>query len=71
MSTITNSVTSSLNQLQLSNLPQLKLSNTHKTTILSHQIIDMNPWVMISHTANVIENLEWYDLNPKLDLKKQ
>ena len=33
------SISSSLNQLKLNNLPQLKLSHTAKTTILSNQII--------------------------------
>ena len=85
MSTIPNSISSSLNQLKLSNLPQLKLSNTCKTTILSHQIIEFvvneiklipgyeamsNDLHLMHHIANVIENLERNDLNPKLDKKQ-
>ena len=37
--TNSNSISSSLNQLKIGNLPQLKLSNTAKTTILSNQIV--------------------------------
>ena len=85
MSTIPNSISSSLNQLKLSNLSQIKLSNTCKTTILSHQIIAFvvneikvipgyeamsNDLHLMHHIANVIENLERNDLNPKLDKKQ-
>ena len=34
------SISSSLNQLKLGNLPQLKMSKTAKTTILTQQIIE-------------------------------
>ena len=78
------SVSSSLNQLKLSNLPQLKLSSSAKTTILSKQIIEFvvseiklipdfevmsTDLHLMHHIANVIENLERKDLDPKLDKK--
>jgi hypothetical protein len=78
------SVSSSLNQLKLSNLPQLKLSSSAKTTILSKQIIEFvvseiklipdyevmsTDLHLMHHIANVIENLERRDLDPKLDKK--
>jgi hypothetical protein len=78
------SVTSSLNQLKLTNLPQLKLSATAKTTILSNQIIEFivseiklipnydqmsTDLHLMNHIANVIENLERKDLDPKLEKK--
>ena len=78
------SVSSSLNQLKLSNLPQLKLSKTAKTSILSSQIIEFvvgevklipnfdsmsTDLHLMHHIANVIENLERRDLDPKLDKK--
>ena len=34
------SITSSLNQLKLDNLPKIKLSHTVKTSILSSQIVE-------------------------------
>ena len=79
------SVSSSLNQLKLSNLPQLKLSSSAKTTILSKQIIEFvvseiklipdfevmsTDLHLMHHIANVIENLERRDLDPKLDKKQ-
>jgi len=78
------SVSSSLNQLKLSNLPQLKLSKSAKTSILSSQIIEFvvsevkltpnfdsmsTDLHLMHHIANVIENLERRDLDPKLDKK--
>ena len=78
------SVSSSLNQLKLHNLPQLKLSRTAKTSILSSQIIEFivaeiklipnfenmaTDLHLMHHIANVIENLERKDLDPKLDKK--
>ena len=79
------SVSSSLNQLKLHNLPQLKLSRTTaKTSILSSQIIEFivakiklipnfenmaTDLHLMHHIANVIENLERKDLDPKLDKK--
>ena len=79
------SITSSLNQLKLSNLPQLKLSSTVKTTILTNQIIEfiVNEIKLIPsyetmatdlhlahHICTMIENLERTDLSPKLDKKQ-
>ena len=78
------SITSSLNQLKLNNLPQLKLSSTVKTTILTNQIIEfvVNEIKLIPsyetmatdlhlahHICTMIENLERTDLSPKLDKK--
>jgi len=78
------SITSSLNQLKLDNLPKIKLSHTVKTSILSSQIIEyiVNEVKLIphyetlsqdlhlmNHIANLIENLERRDLDPKLDKK--
>jgi len=78
------SITSSLNQLKLDNLPKIKLSHTVKTSILSSQIIEyiVNEIKLIpnyetlsqdlhlmNHIANLIENLERRDLDPKLDKK--
>ena len=40
MSTIPNSISLSLNQVELNNVPQIKLSDTCKKTILSHQLIE-------------------------------
>ena len=40
MSTIPNSISLSLNQLELNNVPQIKLSDTCKKQILSHQLIE-------------------------------
>ena len=78
------SKSSSLNQLKLHNLPQLKLSRTAKTSILSSQIIEFivaeiklipnfenmaTDLHLMHHIANVIETLERKDLDPKLDKK--
>lgn len=75
------SISSSLNQLKLNNLPQLKLSHTAKTTILSNQIIQFivdeikkiphfetmnNDLHLFLFICNCIENLQRSDLNPKL-----
>jgi hypothetical protein len=79
------SIQSTLNQLKLNNLPQLKLSATAKTTILTNQIIEFvvneikliphydqmsTDLHLMHHIANVIENLERKDLEPKLDKKQ-
>ena len=71
--------------LKLNNLPQLKLSATAKTTILTNQIIEFvvneikliphydqmsTDLHLMHHIANVIENLERKDLEPKLDKKQ-
>ena len=84
MSSNPSSITSTLNQLKLNNLPQLKLSKTAKTTILNNQIIEFivneiklipnfetmgTDLHLMHHIANVIENLERKDLGPKLDKK--
>ena len=78
------SIASSLNQPKLHNLPQLKLSRTAKTSILSSQIIEFieaeiklipnfenmaTDLHLMHHIANVIENLERKDVDPKLDKK--
>jgi len=78
------SITSSLNQLKLNNLPQLKLSSTVKTTILTNQIIEFivseiklipnyqtmaRDLHLAHHICTMIENLEKKDLEPKLDKK--
>ena len=78
------SITSSLNQLKISSLPQLKLSHTVKTSILSAQIVEFivnevkliphyetlsQDLHLMNHIANLIENLERRDLDPKLDKK--
>ncbi len=78
------SISSSLNQLKLGNLPQLKMSKTAKTTILTQQIIEFivnevkvipnfqtmsTDLHLMHHICNVIENLERKDLEPKLDKK--
>ena len=75
------SISSSLNQLKLNNLPQLKLSHTAKTTILSNQIIQFiveeikkiphyetmnNDLHLFLFICNCIENLQRSDLSPKL-----
>ena len=78
------SITSSLNQLKITSLPQLKLSHTVKTSILSAQIVEFivnevkliphyetlsQDLHLMNHIANLIENLERRDLDPKLDKK--
>jgi len=78
------SITSSLNQLKISSLPQLKLSHTVKTSILSAHIVEFivnevkliphyetlsQDLHLMNHIANLIENLERRDLDPKLDKK--
>ncbi len=47
------SISSSLNQLKLGNLPQLKMSKTAKTTILTQQIIEF-----IVNEVKVIPNFQ-------------
>ena len=79
------SITSSLNQLKLDNLPKIKLSHTVKTSILSSQIIEYivneiklipnyetlsNDLHLLTHICNMIENLQRSDLSPKLDKKE-
>ena len=78
------SITSSLNQLKLGNLPQLKLSKSVKTSILSSQIVEFivleiklipnfdlmaRDLNLAHHICMMIENLERRDLEPKLDKK--
>lgn len=78
------SISSSLNQLKLNNLPQLKLSHSIKTSILSVQIVEYivneiklipsyetlsNDLHLLTHICNMIENLQRTDLNPKLNKK--
>ena len=78
------SISSSLNQLKLNNLPQLKLSHTIKTSILSVQIVEYivneiklipsyetlsNDLHLLAHICNMIENLQRSDLSPKLNKK--
>jgi hypothetical protein len=85
MSTQPSSVTSSLNQLKLGKLPMLRLSSTIKTSILTNQIIEFvvneiklipnyqtmsTDLHLMHHIANVVENLERKDLEPKLDKKQ-
>ena len=82
--TNSNSISSSLNQLKIGNLPQLKLSNTAKTTILSNQIVQFivsevqkipqyetmsQDLHLFLFICNCIENLERTELSPKLDKK--
>jgi len=79
------SISSSLNQLKTNNLPKLKLNKTIKTSILSNQIVEYivneikliphydtmsNDLHLMNHIANMIENLERSDLEPKLDKKQ-
>jgi hypothetical protein len=79
------SITSSLNQLKLDNLPKIKLSHTVKTSILSTQIIEYivneiklipnyetlsQDLHLLTHICNMIENLQRSDLSPKLEKKK-
>jgi hypothetical protein len=79
------SITSSLNQLKLGNLPQLKLSKSVKTSILSSQIIEFvvleiklipnfenmaRDLNLAHHICMMIENLERRDLDPKLNKKQ-
>ena len=85
MSTQPSSVTSSLNQLKLGKLTMLRLSSTIKTSILTNQIIEFvvneiklipnyqtmsTDLHLMHHIANVVENLERKDLEPKLDKKQ-
>jgi len=79
------SITSSLNQLKVDNLPKIKLSHTIKTSILSAQIIEYivneiklipnfdtlsNDLHLLTHICNMIENLQRSDLSPKLNKKE-
>lgn len=79
------SISSSLNQLKLDNLPKIKLSHTIKTSILSSQIIEYivneiklipnyetlsSDLHLLTHICNMIENLQRSDLSPKLDKKE-